>query len=256
MSPNFTVDPSWCASSSATTVPADSDITGDVTYDADGSTGPTLTIGPITDRLTPSNPGNDGSTEKTISVTTTFKTCDYDGVCKDTDVVTPVTIKNPCIDPAYVTITAPALFDNEDYTLYDGPEVFGAHGDFVIVTEPVSDHGLCGSLTLTAYYQPIADGDYVTLVADDHPVTYSSTDKVFTAESENLDLIGMTKYVKVIAQFSDYPSSTYSTADTAEQIGAILFKDPCISLVTITSVSQTAFSPDLAFTGETSATVS
>jgi hypothetical protein len=83
-------------------VPPESDIPDDVDYEEDGehdgSTGPKLTIGPITNRLTPSNPNDDGSTEQEVPVTTTFKVCDYDGACTEYPVITPVTVKNPCIN--------------------------------------------------------------------------------------------------------------------------------------------------------------
>ena len=106
MQPNFEVDPSWCSKSSTTDAPIDSDIPDDIDYDpTTNPDGPTLSVGPITDRLTPSDPNDTGVTETTVPVTTTFVTCDYDDVCTEYPVITPVTLKNPCVDQNYVTIS-------------------------------------------------------------------------------------------------------------------------------------------------------
>jgi hypothetical protein len=86
----------------------------DIVYEENGEhggiTGQKFTVGPIFDRLTPSNPKNDGLTEQEVPVTTTFKVCNYDGACKEYPVVTPVTVKNPCMDLDYVNIAAPFKF--------------------------------------------------------------------------------------------------------------------------------------------------
>ena len=66
------------------------------------------------------------------------KTCDYYGSCKETPVQVPVTVKNPCVDPIYVSIQAPTL-DNKMYTIATGNMDFiPEHDDFTIQVKNLS----------------------------------------------------------------------------------------------------------------------
>ena len=60
LSGNLVVTPAYCYDSDNTTTDADPacDISNELAFDADFPSGPKITIGPITDRLTPANPDN------------------------------------------------------------------------------------------------------------------------------------------------------------------------------------------------------
>jgi hypothetical protein len=48
-----------------------------------------------------------------------------------------VTIKNPCIDPEFVEIAPITDFEDYDYIIDSGFDVFDAHASFIVVTNPV-----------------------------------------------------------------------------------------------------------------------
>ena len=59
-----------------------------------------------------------------------------------------LTLRNPCIDPEFVTIEKSALPAGLEYTLYDFESEAGykfTHEPFTIVTKPI-EHNLCGEL--------------------------------------------------------------------------------------------------------------
>ena len=67
-----------------------------------------------------------------------------------------LTLKNPCIDSAYVSIqTASLLWRN--YDLYDHPPLglHWVHKKFTVKTLPI-DHTLCGGLTYEATFNDLA----------------------------------------------------------------------------------------------------
>ena len=74
-----------------------------------------------------------------------------------------LTLKNPCIDPNFVSIsTLPQL--RSYYTLYDDALIY-AHTPFTVTTYP-SEHSLCGPLI----YLPSMDGGLLTTVT--YPISY------------------------------------------------------------------------------------
>ena len=224
--------PSFCDAGRTQENPDDCGATCDpIVYKEPGDT-QTVEVGPTND-LTPADPNGTNDPETTVTPTINQKTCDYFGVCKDTPVDIPVTIKNPCVDPAYVDIVAPSL-QNEDYIITTGPETFTpAHADFTVTVKNADfDWTQCGDLTVVATYE----GNDLPLPGS--PLTYEdSTDNTFIFESDDQDLIGRTKDYGLKASFADYPSST-TGADSAEVEAQITFIDPCINNYTFNPTAQ------------------
>ena len=62
-------------------------------------------------------------------------------------------IKNPCIDPDFVEIVAPATLDTLEYAIDEDALLFPPHEEFVIKTTPDDSHGLCGTeVSYTGFY--------------------------------------------------------------------------------------------------------
>ena len=61
-----------------------------------------------------------------------------------------LTFKNPCIDPEFVYIEAPALADIE-YTIHAPAAAQPPHDPFTVVTKP-AEHDLCGDLRIVAKF--------------------------------------------------------------------------------------------------------
>ena len=151
-------------------------------------------------------------------------------------------IKNPCIDPDFVEIVAPATLDPLEYAIDEDALLFPPHEEFVIVTKPDSSHGLCGTeVSYTGCYdgEPVPDAD---------PLFYNDEDRQFTAESTNDDLVGETKTYTVKATLPDYPDSGIK----AEAEGEITFLpplNPCAKPEAFVSTAQNDPDEDK-FTGE------
>ena len=109
LEPKASVVPNICQLDSETTTPTNSGIQDNVVYNKDDET---IRITQITNTLAPSNPNNDGSTKSDVDITTSYTTTDYYGNTNTpTVVIHVVTIKNPCVDPSFVSISAPNNFD-------------------------------------------------------------------------------------------------------------------------------------------------
>jgi hypothetical protein len=128
LNPEYSVDPSWCLFDISMTKPGDSVIDPNLNLDPtpqdvvlDPIPATDVVVDPITGELSPSGP-----TETTYPVTTTITTTGYDGTPTTSDVDHDLIIKNPCINPAYVTIDLPATLPNLMYTVENGPEVYAA----------------------------------------------------------------------------------------------------------------------------------
>ena len=230
LDPQFAVTPSFCDAGRTQENPANCGATCDpIVYD-DGPS-QTVNVGP-TNNLAPADPNNNKDPETDVTVPIVQKTCDYFGNCKDTPAPIPVTIKNPCVDPSYVDIVAPAL-KPEDYIVSSGPETFTpAHSDFTVDVKNVGfDWTQCGDLTIVATY----DGTDLPFV--NSPLTYeASTDNTFIFESDDQSLIGTNKIYGLKASFTDYPVST--GADTASVIDVITFINPCLNPFTFDATTQ------------------
>ena len=152
-----------CQLDSDTTTSTDSGLEDNVVYDDENQT---ITIVQITDTLAPSNPNNDGSTSAVATITTTYTTTDYNGNTSTTEVTHTVIIKNPCVDPDFVTIQAPNDFLLQEYIIDSGLKDLNAHDMFTVETYPVISHSLCGPITLTPKYDGalLPSSDPLTIV--------------------------------------------------------------------------------------------
>ena len=142
-------------------------------------------------------------------------------------------VKNPCYDPAYVSITtSPFPAGPFKYTLYSGflasPIQIMSHSPYIVTTTPIV-HTLCGSITYAATFMGVI-ADSTTLP----PVAYDSSTNTFKIYSEDLFLIG-THTLSVSAKLATYPVIV-SAAAVSTQIQII---DPCIEPQSISGPDQT-----------------
>jgi len=95
-----------------------------------------------------------------------------------------LTIKNPCIDPNYVTIQTKPLND-QNYDLYDlAPNgLQWIHDAFVLNTLPFS-HTLCGGFTYKATFKDTA------ISASSSPMKYETATRTYSFYSEDFGLLG------------------------------------------------------------------
>ena len=103
-----------------------------------------------------------------------------------------LTLKNPCIDPTFVTIETSVLL-NQFYELHEhDPIGFQfTHDPYTIQTVPIT-HGLCGDLTYTSTFMTAA-------IVSLNPVTDPFSDAVgynpitltHTVYSEDFALLGI-----------------------------------------------------------------
>ena len=121
-------------------------------------------MGSVTDSLALSG---DTSTRYDGSLTFTTRSRYQTEDQTTTNVEVDVIVKNPCIDPAYVTIGQAVLLD-KIYELYENDPVGFqfTHDEFTINTVPIA-HTLCGGLT----YESRFDG---TLVDNDEKLSLYS----------------------------------------------------------------------------------
>ena len=97
-------------------------------------------------------------------------------------------VKNPCIDPAYLTIDTSPLPVGETYILHDFDQTSKydfTHTAFVINADP-SVEALCGKLSYAASFEssPIIDS------TDPMSYAFTDTDRTFSIYSEDFSLIG------------------------------------------------------------------
>lgn len=108
-----------------------------------------------------------------------------------------LTIKNPCIDSTYVSISSSPL-EIIYYNVGEGAKSFEAHSPFTIVTVP-NTHSLCGDISYEGMFNGAA--------FDGGPLAYNADTRVFTAESQDQTLIGNIYSYSVVATLASYPSS-------------------------------------------------
>ena len=63
-----------------------------------------------------------------------------------------LTIKNPCIDQAYVTIKAPTFAPKSYIIDSEPPLTYHPEGVFIVETQYVIGHTLCGDLNFVAKF--------------------------------------------------------------------------------------------------------
>ena len=213
----FTVSPAFCdVTLEATDTPAA--ITGVVTLDG---TNQKIDVPQEKSSLTLSGGVAVASVEYDFPVT--YKTFNYAGDEKTSDTVTfKINYKNPCIDPAYVSIAAPTL-DDQDYIINSGNKDFTVH-DAPVVTYNPEAHTLCGTIKAVGKF----DGDLIPSTGAD-PVAYDPANRQFSVDTDDDSYDGTTKQYSVIYSFTDYPVTTFPTATTDESADAdIVFIDPCL----------------------------
>lgn len=146
-----------------------------------------------------------------------------------------LTILNPCVDPAFVAITAPSL-DNYEHIVSSGSDLKPQHNGFTFTFNPTS-HDMCGPaadivLTVTD------DGDNVVPTtgepgADTDPISYNKDTDQFTLESDDPTLDGVTKTYTITGTLADYPTAPSDSADFD-----VKFVDPCLDPFSLTAPAQ------------------
>ena len=116
------------------------------------------------------------------------------------------------------------------YIISSGTTYYDAHPAFTITTIPIP-HTLCGNIAYSATF----DGNAV----DGDPLDYDPDTRKFTAESEDINLIGVTKPYTVIATLANWPPINYFTAPSVTGSSTIKFVDPCLNPFTFESTTQT-----------------
>ena len=141
-----------------------------------------------------------------------------------------MTFKNPCIDKNFVNIVAPQFFE-QDYIINAPPEQFPVHAPFTVNTVPIT-HDYCGSLTFVPKFndQGLVSGG---------PLTYSEAERQFTADSDDITLIGQIIPFSVEAEFADYPLASNPSVSTAAATADVEFDNPCLDPFVFESTAQT-----------------
>lgn len=108
LTPEYSIDPSWCPFELTITKPGNTVLDPKLSLD---QTKQDVVLDQITDNVEIAGPA---STD--YPVLTTITTEAYDGTkTAETPIEHTVTIKNPCIDAAYMKINLPATLPNESY---------------------------------------------------------------------------------------------------------------------------------------------
>ena len=126
--------------------------------------------------------------------------------------------KNPCIDPAFVSIGWTNVnLENKEYNVY-APEVTWTHGAFTIEMTPIT-HTLCGLLTIAVTF----DGNAIDETST--PMGYEKAGAVrqFNLQTDDIAYIDTSKEYSITASLENYPSSLNPTADTKTLTGTINF---------------------------------
>ena len=137
-----------------------------------------------------------------------------------------VVISDPCEDSSLVAITPPVL-PTLNHIIFDPTaSVYAAHDPFTVsfTNSPVTNATLCGDISLTGGFND------TTLPVGGDPLSYDSSTRVFTADTDDYTLLdyalGVYNY-NVDAEFANYPTATYSSASSTTATAQITFNDPC-----------------------------
>jgi len=195
---------------------------------------------------------DNGTTEKDYPVTMTIVTgSKYDTPAeRETESETfDWTIKNPCIDQSFVTISKPIL-DKLSYKIYEPNAVtYTAHGDFAIVyAKTPTNASLCGTLKL----EPFFDTTDVIPTSGGDPLSYNPSTKQFTCDTDDISLLNdkdseVYPY-SIVASLNSWPTGTYATAATTTAVRIIEFNDPCLDPFTFETRSQPSASDNFSGT--------
>ena len=145
-----------------------------------------------------------------------------------------LTVKNPCIDPAYIAIHQTPLPAGKQYILHDYKIAGGytfTHDPFSIVTFPIT-HSMCGGLTYTATF----NGSSITTSSKlSNGMSYDTSSLTFDIYSENFALLG-DRTITVAAYLTNYPVTGSSKPDASQTIKII---NPCLNPFSLTATAQT-----------------
>lgn len=131
-------------------------------------------------------------------------------------------LKNPCLDPNFVSISSVAMLSPRSYT--DSTFAQWTHDPFQIVTQPIS-HQFCGSLAYTATYL----GQEIN--SQTMPMGYTSDTLTFTFFSVD-NLQGLFEFT-LQAHLKNFPAITSAAPEVAYlQIG-----EACVDIQMITPSS-------------------
>jgi len=142
-----------------------------------------------------------------------------------------LTLKNPCIDPAFVQINQVALPVGKQYYLHDFKAVGGykfTHNAFEFVTSPIS-HSLCGGLTYTATF----NGQAINTLTKP-PMAYNTATRTFEIYSEDFSLLG-DRTITLAAFLTNYPITKSPLPDAPTTIKLL---NPCLNPFSLTSNAQ------------------
>ena len=116
LEPKYSVTPDFCPFEITVNVNGI-----DVTFDPDTQE---IVVELILDDLTPSNPNDDGSTEHTYDIETTIEVTAEDGSTTTDGTTIPVVVRNPCIDPNYITLELPESLADLAYVINSGERTY------------------------------------------------------------------------------------------------------------------------------------
>ena len=111
-----------------------------------------------------------------------------------------LTLKNPCIDPTFVKIEKVALPKDIKYTIYDYNDAQGytfMHESFIVATQPLVGHSLCGELDYAVFFENLQ------VTSSSRPMKYDSVTRTFDLYSEDLKLLGL-RSIQIQGFFKDY----------------------------------------------------
>ena len=133
-------------------------------------------------------------------------------------------IKNPCIDPAYVTIFELLDLPSQAYILQDmKPDgLIWTHIPFTLSPDPIAT-SLCGPLTYTATFNGFEINESSV------PLRYDSTMNQFGIFSNDFNMLGDHVYT-LKASLEQYPD-----IESTEVSGLIQIQDPCPNPQSVTA---------------------
>ena len=112
------------------------------------------------------------------------------------------------------------------YIVYNPDTLPYTHDPFFVVTTPeITDFTLCGEIAYEGRYKGTAVGE-----TGDDPLTYVSSTRTFTVDTDNEDLIDTIQPYQVYATFVNYPPTnpSYSGVTTLVSEEVIDFDNPCL----------------------------
>ena len=224
LTPEYSVDPSWCPFELDLKKPGEPKIDSNLNLDKQTQD---VTLDPILNDLGPA-----GADQTSYDACTTITTQNFDGTPNEQEVCHEIIVKNPCINPDYVTISLPKPLPGGEYVVETGPLSFApvaADQQDLVNALPV-DHDLCGAITCVDLYQGSPN--------DDSVISWNQGTLVWTVDTNDRTLIGKSRTFSLVCEFASYPTATYNTATSDQAGGTVNFKDPCVEDFSVTATNQ------------------